>query len=143
MGSEASTLDQLLKERGKLKDQITDIGDMRPGSLMERYLKCGKPGCRCSEPGAQGHGPYWHLTFDQNGKTVTKSIPAGGAVNDTKEQISEFKRFRELCRQLVDVNQKICDNRLLGPPAGAQATAKKGASKTGSMRQSPKNSNPS
>jgi len=143
LGGEASSLDQLLKQRDELKHELIEIGDMRPGSLTERYLKCGKPGCHCNEPGAQGHGPYWHLTFDQNGKTVTKSIPAGSALEDTKKQISEFKHFREICRHLVDVNQKICDNKLLEHRADTEVTAKEGASKKGSIQKSRKNSSPS
>jgi hypothetical protein len=35
---------------------------MRRGSLSERYVKCGKPGCGCAEDPKARHGPYYSLT---------------------------------------------------------------------------------
>jgi hypothetical protein len=30
------------------------------GSLIERYLRCGKPGCKCAQ--GEGHGPKFYLS---------------------------------------------------------------------------------
>lgn len=30
------------------------------GSLIERYLRCGKPGCKCAQ--GEGHGPKYYLS---------------------------------------------------------------------------------
>lgn len=113
-------IEQLSSQSLALKTQIAEVGDMRPGSLVERYRKCGKPNCHCAKRGAQGHGPDWILTREVNGKTVTKAIAPGPAVQQTRAQIAEYKRFRELTRELVQVNERICDARLQqpGPAAG-------------------------
>jgi len=112
MSSDDAQMEQLLLQSQTLKTRIAEVGDMRPGSLVERYRKCGKPNCRCAKRGAQGHGPDWILTREVNGKTVTKAIPAGSAVQQTRAQIEEYKRFRELTRELVQVNERLCDARL-------------------------------
>ncbi len=79
------------------------------------------------------------MTREIDGKTVTKIIPSDAAVETTKQQISEFRRFRELSRELIDVSDQLCDAKLVEAKAEADATAKKGASKAGSKRKSQKN----
>lgn len=112
----ASALDALLQQRDQLKSQLGAIGDMRPGSLVPRYRKCGKASCHCAKKGAQGHGPSYSLTHAVKGKTVTHVIPAGTAVQRTREQIDEYHRFRQLVQQLIAVSERICDLHLRGQP---------------------------
>ena len=90
----------LTLRRDRIQQEFASLGDLRPGSLTRRLQQCGKPGCRCKAEGATGHGPYWSLTFKVQGKTVTRSIPAA-AVERTREQIAEHKRFRALAAELV------------------------------------------
>ena len=71
-------LDALQLQRDQLKSQLSQIGGMRPGSLVARFRKCGKPSCHCAKNGAQGHGPSYSLTRPVAGKTVTRIIPAAG-----------------------------------------------------------------
>ena len=102
-------LEALLRQRDQLKTQLAAIGDMRPGSLVSRFRKCGKPSCRCAKTGAQGHGPSYSLTHAVAGKTVTHVIPSGTAVERTREQLGEYHRFRQLIQQLIAVSEQICD----------------------------------
>jgi hypothetical protein len=105
-------LSELKIQRESLKRQIADLGDLRPGSLKERYRKCGKPNCHCARLGEAAHGPSWSLTHDVKGKTATRIIPAS-FVPQTREQLAECHRLRELTRDLVEVSEKICDARIL------------------------------
>lgn len=105
-------LDTLLLQRDHLKSQLAAIGDMRPGSLVPRFRKCGKPSCHCAQKGDPGHGPSFSLTRPVKGKTVTRVIPAGPAVERTRLQLQEFRRFRQLVQQLIDVSEQICDQRI-------------------------------
>jgi len=125
----------LLQKRDQTKAALADIGDLRPGSLVGRYRKCGKPNCHCADKDSAGHGPSWSLTRDVQGKTVTKIIPAS-AVAQTKEQIAECRRFRQLTRELVEISERLCDAKLTASEAALQEEAKKGASKKPSTRRS-------
>ena len=70
--------DHLVEQRGQLLRELADIGDLRQGSLRTQYRKCGKPNCHCARDGAQGHGPYWLLTWldRDTGKSRGRTIPS-------------------------------------------------------------------
>jgi hypothetical protein len=130
-----SDLDALLQQRDQLKSQLAAIADMRPGSLVPRYRKCGKASCRCAKKGAQGHGPSYSLTHAVKGKTVTHVIPAGPAVERTREQIDEYRRFRQLVQHLIGVSEKVCDLQLRQPPGQpGEADIKKTRTRRSSRR---------
>ncbi|MEO7143888.1 MAG: DUF6788 family protein [Bryobacteraceae bacterium] len=102
-------LDLLARRRDELKTILAGIGDMRPGSLVERYRKCGKPTCRCARQGAAGHGPCFSLTQSVGGKTRTRILAKGPAVERTRAQIAEYQRFRAAVRELVELSGQIAD----------------------------------
>ena len=102
-------LDALRLQRDQLKAAFAQLGDMRPGSLVPRFRKCGKPNCHCAKKGAKGHGPSYSLTHPVAGKTITRIIPAGDAVDRTREQLAEYQRFRQLVRQLTLISEQICN----------------------------------
>jgi len=132
-------LEELERRQRELKAQLSNVHDMRRGSLVARYRKCGKPSCCCADEQHAGHGPSLSLTWQEGGKTRTKIIPAE-AVERTQAQIAEFRRFRRVSRELVEISERICDARLEGEPAEAQATAKKGGSKKSSGSRSSRRS---
>src|SRR5271169_2564122 len=107
--SSSSDLAVLQLQREQLRSQLSQVGEMRPGSLVARFRKCGKLSCHCAKKGAQGHGPSYSLTHPVAGKTVTRIIPAGPAVEQTRQQLEEYHRFRQLVQQLLAVSEQICD----------------------------------
>src|SRR5437867_3333602 len=100
---------ELEQQRDRLRGALASVGDLRPGSLVQRRHKCGKPTCHCARKDSAGHGPSWALTRAVNGKTVTKGIPMGSAVQQTREQIEEHRRFRALVHEFIEVSEKLCD----------------------------------
>ena len=88
MPSAGPSLPQLEAQRDQLKLDLAALNDLRPGSLVERYRKCGKPNCHCAKPTAKGHGPSFSLTHSVEGKTLTKVIPSA-FVEQTRAQLSE------------------------------------------------------
>lgn len=136
--SRQPTLSETERRRNELRAKLAEVGDMRPGSLAARGRKCGKPNCHCAAEGAPGH-EGWILTREVQGRTVTRSIPAV-VVEQTKAQVAEYRRFRELTRELVEVSDRLCEARLGETKAEAEATAKKGGSKRPSKPRSARNS---
>ena len=112
MGPLSPPLEKLQIRDRELKAHIAQLGEMRPGSLVEGYRKCGKPNCHCARPGDRGHGPLWMVTHAAEGKTVSKAIPSGPELDRTRAQIAEYQRFRQLTHALVATNERICDARL-------------------------------
>jgi hypothetical protein len=135
MLSLAERVEQLRRQRDELKARMTEVGDLRPGSLVERYRRCGKAGCHCAGKGGSAHGPSWSLTREVGGKTLTRVIPAA-AVGQTREQIAEHRRLRALVRELVETSEHLCDAKLEAGEASSDEVAKKGASKKPSRQKS-------
>ena len=132
------TVQQLEQRAAELKSELATVGDMRPGSLVERYRRCGKPGCRCAKPGDPGHGPSLSLTHAVSGKTETKIIPPG-AVEETQEQIATYRRFRNQVHALVETSEKLCDARLRASGATSEEEAEeRGIRRASIMRSSRK-----
>jgi len=98
---------ELQQRRRAILSELSDIGDLRPGTLIARYRKCGKANCHCAADGG-GHGPSWSLTAHRQGRTRTR-IVSPHAVNRTRAHIEEYRRFRALLRELVDVSIQLCD----------------------------------
>lgn len=136
MSFQADAIEKLRQRRDQLRNALAEIGEMRPGSLAERYRRCGKPNCWCAQPGKRGHGPSFSLTHSVHGKTVTRIIPPDG-VERTRQQIAEYQRFRALAQEVVEASERLCDAELRqdGRP-GSEETAKKGASKPRSPSKS-------
>lgn len=130
---------QLQHRRQRLLQAVLEIGDLRPGSLATRYRRCGKPNCHCAQPGDRGHGPSFSLTRRVGGKTVTKIIPPGPAVERTRAQIAEYRRLRSLVKELVEVSEQICQVQL---DASSARTGQKKSSKKRWRRRSGKKSGP-
>lgn len=131
---------QLLQQRSQLQQAIADLGDFRPGQLIGRFRRCGKPNCHCANPDDPGHGPSWSLTRVVAGKTVTRIISAGPAVAATQAQLEEYRRFRALTHELVEVSTALCDARLDESRQESESDKKKG-SKIRSMKRSRANLN--
>ena len=77
---------------------------MMQGSLFERYLPCGKEGCKCKE-GAH-HGPFYYLTYLKAGKLKTQYVPRD-KVEKVKKGIKAYKKVKEIIREVADMNHRL------------------------------------
>jgi len=102
------SLSELEQERSLLASQLSRLGDLRPGSVTGIVRRCGKPSCHCAQPGDPGHGPTLRLTYKVQGKTISEALPTPASVRKAEREIAEFRKFQELSRSFLDVNEKIC-----------------------------------
>jgi hypothetical protein len=58
----------------ELAHALGQTGPALPGTLLERYNRCGKPNCRCKQDPPTLHGPYYQWTRKIDGKTVTRTL---------------------------------------------------------------------
>jgi hypothetical protein len=124
----SDSLQDLESRRAVLVKQIASLGDLRSGSISDTSGRCGKPNCRCHKPGNPAHGPNPRLTYKDQGKTVTESLPTPAAHKKAEREIAEFRRFEQLIRTFIEVNAKICR---------ARSAEEKPASQEKKQRQRP------
>jgi hypothetical protein len=108
------SLSELEERRVTIAQQITQLGDLRPGSISNTSGRCGKPNCRCHRPGQAGHGPHLRLTHKIDGKTFSQSLPTLAEARKAEREVAEFRHFQQLSREFVETNAKICHLRPVG-----------------------------
>ena len=102
------SLAALEQQRSQILALILELGDFRSGSITPISGRCGKPNCRCHQPGQPGHGPNYRLTRKVNAKTVSETFSSNAELHKAQREVETFHRFRELSQQLLEVNEKIC-----------------------------------
>ena len=86
----------LERQHAHLRSQFASIGEMRSGSLTERFRPCGKPRCHCAKPGDPGHGPVLSLTRKQAGNGHThhpgpRRVGDAGAAREGAPEVVESR----------------------------------------------------
>ena len=76
----------------RLSEDLAGIDYALPGTLTRRYMRCGKPKCRCKADPPVLHGPYFHWTRTIAGKTITKTL--------TEEQAIRYQAWFDNARRL-------------------------------------------
>jgi hypothetical protein len=110
----------LEQQRAAILARIVDLGDFRSGSITAISGRCGKPECRCHQPNQPGHGPNYRLTHKVNGKTVSETFASPAEQRKAQREVEAFHRFRELSRELLEVNERICRARPVEDTLSAQ-----------------------
>ena len=106
----ADDLNTLELKRLELKRKLTALGDFRRGSVTLTRRKCGKKNCACAKPGHLGHSQYtWTTT--RGTKSEAHSLRLGPEMEKYVKEVDEYKVFMDLSKELVEVNEKICNLR--------------------------------
>jgi hypothetical protein len=125
------SLTDLEQQRIAVLRQISELEDFRAGSITGTGGRCGNPGCHCHRPNDPGHRPHPRLTYKVNGKTVTESFATPAEQRKAEREIETFRRYRQLERSFVEINEKICRAR----PVEDTLTAQEKKQRTPSNRK--------
>ena len=112
---------------GPVRELAARLGQsqpMRRGSLSERYVKCGKPGCGCAEDAKARHGPYYSLTRAVGGRTRSRFLNPQEAQR-AREQIETGQQFRRQVEAYWAVCEQWADAQLEAREEEGQAEVKK------------------
>lgn len=129
--------DGLEIRRSLLQEQLAHVGDLRLGSLIHRYRRCGKPTCACADPGHTGHGG-WIISKSIGRKTVMSTVPNEEDLPRVRQQLEEGRRFWRLAQEFAEVSDELSRRKL--SEASAKGEAKKGASRKSSRTKSQRRS---
>jgi hypothetical protein len=90
----------LRKRKQGLAKLLPPVTEILRGSLVERYVTCGNPSCKCAR--GERHGPMWYLTV-----TLGPGRTTGGIVSE--EKVAEVRAWIENYHQLKDHIEKISE----------------------------------
>ena len=83
---------QIERKIDRIKEALSEIGPMRPGSLTRQYR----------EPGERV-GAYWQISYTRRMRSRTEYVRPEW-VAETRRQIATYKRFKRLLDQWVDLS---------------------------------------
>ena len=83
----------------------------RRGSVVRRFMPCGKPGCRCQAAPPNLHGPYYQWTRKVGGKTATLRLSEREA-KLLEEWIANGRRLDHLIWHMERVSLRRTDRLL-------------------------------
>ena len=98
----AAPVDPFARRFRQLKRQLENLGYFCKGTVRERRMKCGQPGCACHQDPSKRHGPYWEWTYKAQGKTtnVRLSTAAGPIYKEGSRPYRKWKLLRSRLERL-------------------------------------------
>src|SRR6202167_1177773 len=109
MKTEKQTTAALRKRRQALLRQLPPLKAVLRGSLIERYKRCGKPGCKCAQ--GPGHGPKYYLSVSFPGLQPQMDYVPQGMYEQVVELLSNYQRVRTILEQICEINRELLRRR--------------------------------
>ena len=104
------SISYLRRKRKALIKKLAAIGpDILRGSLIERYKRCNKKGCKCMK--GPGHGPKYYLSISFPHQQPEQDYIPQSYYKKTKQYLKNFKKVREILEQICKVNREIIKRR--------------------------------
>lgn len=96
------------RDQGRIAAALGQIGFALPGSITQRYTRCGRPSCRCKADPPRLHGPYLQWTRKHQGKTITRLLTTEQAAQ-LRSYMKEDDRLRELVQKLEALTVELVE----------------------------------
>jgi len=102
----------LRRRRAALVRRLQSVGpELLRGSLIERYKKCGKPGCKCAK--GRGHGPKYYLSVSLPGVKPEMIYVPQAYVDLVESCLGDLTEVRELIEEICEINRSLLREREL------------------------------
>jgi hypothetical protein len=107
----SASVRELERRIQRIKQELSALGDLRPGYLSEQYNVCGNPRCRCKADPPQKHGPYLQLGWTRRGKSTTRFIRKPD-ISAIRQQLENYELLQQLVDQWIETAIEICELKL-------------------------------
>jgi hypothetical protein len=95
----------LRQRRQGLVQLLPPAGEVLRGSLVERYVTCGNPSCKCAR--GERHGPMWYLTVTLGPGRTTGGIISADQVEQVRRWIENYQRLKEDLERISEINREL------------------------------------
>jgi hypothetical protein len=99
----------LRRQRRALLRKLPDLEQILKGSLIERYKRCGRAGCRCAE--GPGHGPKYYLSMSQTGQRPQMDYVPQEYHDQVQEYLANHHCVREILADICAINRELLRRR--------------------------------
>src|SRR2546421_2072605 len=120
----AVSAESLEKRIQIIKQQISKLGDLRPGALSKQYNICGNPNCRCKADPPVKHGPYYQISFTRHGKSSSQFVREED-LTEVQQQLENYRLLRQLVDEWITLSAELSRLRLREKRKAARDQIKK------------------
>jgi hypothetical protein len=97
--------DLALRQRRQGLAKLPPVAEILRGSLMERYVTCGNPSCKCAR--GERHGPAWYLSVTLGPGRTTGSIIPEEKVAEVRGWIENYHKLKDQLEKISDINREL------------------------------------
>ena len=95
----------LRHRRQGLVKLLPPAGEVLRGSLVERYVTCGNPSCKCAR--GERHGPMWYLTVTLGPGRTTGGIISADQVEQVRLWIENYQQLKGDLERISEINREL------------------------------------
>jgi hypothetical protein len=95
----------LRQRRQGLAQQLPPVTETLRGSLVERYVTCGNPACKCAK--GERHGPVWYLTVTLGPGKTTGGIVTSDKVEQVRGWVQNYQKVKEHLEKISEINREL------------------------------------
>jgi hypothetical protein len=95
----------LRQRRQGLAQHLPPLTEILRGSLVERYVTCGNPACKCAK--GERHGPMWYLTVTLGRGRTTGGIVALEKVGQVRGWIENYHQIKDRLEKISEINREL------------------------------------
>ena len=95
----------LRQRRQGLAKQLPPVTDVLRGSLVQRYVTCGNPACKCAK--GERHGPLWYLTVTLGPGKTAGGIVANEKVEQVRGWVNNYHQVKEHLEKISEINREL------------------------------------
>jgi hypothetical protein len=95
----------LRQRRQGLAKQLPPITETLRGSLVERYVTCGNPACKCAK--GERHGPVWYLTVTLGPGKTTGGIVAADKLEQVRSWVQNYQKVKDHLEKISAINREL------------------------------------
>ena len=95
----------LRQRRQGLAHQLPPVTETLRGSLVERYVTCGNPACKCAK--GERHGPTWYLTVTLGPGKTTGGIVATNKVEQVRGWVQNYQKVKDHLEKISEINREL------------------------------------
>jgi hypothetical protein len=103
------TTSELKRRRKQLLHKLPSLESVLRGSLVERYLRCGNPNCKCAA--GPGHGPKYYLSVSYPGRSPQMDYIRQAEFEQVSEHLANYTQIREILEGISEINHELLRRR--------------------------------
>lgn len=114
-------LQTLNRKRDRILRELPPLSEMVRGSLIERYLRCGKASCHCADRKDKGHRAFYLTVSFAAGHTEQVTVPVS-LVPVVRRWVKNYDRWWKAVEDVSSINRELLRRRLLETPKGKRSS---------------------